>query len=140
MIGVKDRETGQVRAQAIADTVGDTLREFLRDNTRPGAQVYSDGHGAYLGLAGEYKHAAVQHSAGTYVIAQVHTNGLESFWSMLKRGYIGTFHQMSEKHLGRYVSEFAGRHNARPIDTIDQMRVAVRGMVGRRLRYSDLIN
>ena len=139
VIGVKDRETGQVRAQAITDTAGDTLREFVRDNTRPGSQVYSDGHGAYLGLSGEYKHAAVQHSAGTYVIEQAHTNGIESFWSMLKRGYIGTFHQMSEKHLGRYVAEFAGRHNARPLGTLDQMRAIVHGMNGRRLRYSDLV-
>ena len=138
VIGVKDRDTGQVRARAIADTAGDTLREFVRDNTRPGAQVYSDGHGAYLGLDGEYKHAAVQHSVGTYVIEQAHTNGIESFWSMLKRGYIGTFHQMSEKHLDRYVCEFAGRHNARPMDTADQMRRVARGLVGKRLQYSEL--
>ena len=139
VIGVKDRETGQVRAQAIESTDGDTLRGFVRDHTTTGAQVYSDGHGAYMVLEGEYKHAAVQHSVGTYVIEQAHTNGIESFWSMLKRGYIGTFHQMSEKHLQRYVTEFAGRHNARPLGTIDQMRRIVRGMVGRRLRYADLI-
>ena len=78
VVGVKDRETGQVRAKAIADTTGATLRGFVRDNARPGSQVYSDGHGAYLGLSGEYKHAAVQHSVGTYVIEQAHTNGIES--------------------------------------------------------------
>ena len=59
---------------------------------------------------------------------------------MLKRGYIGTFHQMSEKHLDRYVCEFAGRHNARPLDTADQMRRVARGLVGRGLRYSDLVS
>ncbi len=100
--------------------------------------MYSDGHGAYLGLSGEYKHASVQHSAGTYVIEQAHTNGIESFWSMLKRGYIGTFHQMSEKHLQRYVCEFAGRHNQRPLDTADQMRRVARGLVGKRLQYEEL--
>ena len=58
---------------------------------------------------------------------------------MLKRGYMGTYHQMSAKHLDRYVGEFAGRHNARRLDTIDQLRGIVRGMVGERLRYADLV-
>ena len=138
VVGVKDRETGQVRAQAIESTDGDILRGFVREHTTPGAQVYSDGHGAYTPLAGEYKHAAVQHSVGTYVTEQAHTNGIESFWSMLKRGYQGTYHRMSPKYLDRYVDEFAGRHNARPLDTIAQMCSIWRGMEGKRLRYSDL--
>ena len=57
---------------------------------------------------------------------------------MLKRGYHGVYHQMSEKHLQRYVNEFAGRHNMREMDTIDQMRHVVAGMIGRRLMYRDL--
>ncbi len=68
-----------------------------------------------------------------------HTNGIESLWAMFKRGYVGTFHKLSEKHLDRYVAEFAGRHNQRPLDTIDQMTAMVRGMDGKRLRYVDLI-
>ena len=138
VVGVKDRATGQVRARAIEQTNGDTLRGFVREHARSGSRVYSDGHGAYMALEGEYKHSYVQHSVGTYVIEQAHTNGIESFWSMLKRGYIGTFHQMSEKHLQRYVTEFAGRHNARTMGTVDQMRAIVRGMAGRRLSYADL--
>ncbi len=70
---------------------------------------------------------------------QAHTNGIESFWAMLKRGYYGTYHRMSEKHLQRYVNEFAGRHNMRPLDTIDQMKAMARGMDGKKLRYRDLI-
>ena len=139
VIGVKDRETGQVRARAIASTDGETLRGFVREHTAPGAQVYSDGHGAYTLLEGEYKHNAVQHSAGTYVIEQAHTNGIESFWSMLKRGYMGTFHHFSAKHLQRYVSEFAGRHNIRDLDTVAQMAIISRGMVGKRLPYAELV-
>ena len=68
-----------------------------------------------------------------------HTNGIESFWSMLKRGYHGTCHHMSSKHLGRYVGEFAGRHNDRESDTADQMGHMVEGMIGKQLRYNDLI-
>ncbi len=61
-----------------------------------------------------YHHQAVKHGVREYVKGQAHTNGIESFWSMLKRGYDGTYHQMSPKHLGRYVGEFAGRHNDPP--------------------------
>ncbi len=66
-------------------------------------------------------------------------NGVESFWSMLKRGYHGIYHHMSPKHLGRYVTEFEGRHSERPRDTPDQMAVMARAMIGRRLRYQDLV-
>ncbi len=138
VLGIRDRTSGEVRARAVSQTDGDTLRGFVRENTRPGSQVYSDGHSAYVPLEGEYKHDAVQHSVGTYVIGDAHTNGIESFWSMLKRGYVGTYHFMSPKHLDRYVREFSGRHNQRPLDTIDQMRAVWRGMVGRRLRYDEL--
>ena len=139
VVGAKDRETGQVRAKAVERTDGETLRGFVRKHVKPGAQVYSDGHSGYAPLDGEYKHKAVQHSAGTYVIEQAHTNGIESFWSMLKRGYMGTFHHFSAKHLGRYVAEFAGRHNIRDLDTVAQMAVVTRGMVGKRLTYADLV-
>ena len=139
VIGVKDGETGQVRAEAITDTAGDTLRSFVRENARPGSQVYSDGHAAYTSLAGEYRHNAVQHSVGTYVIEQAHTNGIESFWSMLKRGYQGTYHKISPKHLYRYVRQFAGKHNLRDADTLAQMAAVVCGLVGQRLLYCDLI-
>ena len=83
-------------------------------------------------------HEAVKHSVGEYVREQVHTNGMESFWSLLKRGYVGTYHKMSPQHLDRYVNEFAGRHNARDEDTPDQMAMIARGMVGKRLKYHDL--
>ena len=68
-----------------------------------------------------------------------HTQGIESCWSIVKRGYMGTYHWMSHKHLARYVTEFANRHNVRELDTLDQMRLLARMMIGRRLRYADLI-
>ena len=81
----------------------------------------------------------MDHSVAEYVRGQAHTNGIESFWAVLKRGYQGTFHHMSVKHLPRYVTEFAGRHNIRSLDTIEQMRDVVAGMIGKRLMYRDLI-
>ena len=75
---------------------------------------------------------------GEYANGQAHTNGIESFWATLKRGYHVTYHQMSAKHLGRYVGEFAGRHNDRPLDTINHLWAIVRRMVGKRLRYAEL--
>lgn len=65
--------------------------------------------------------------------------GMESFWSMLKRGYHGVYHKMSEKHLHRYIAEFAGSQNAHPLDTDDQMAAVVRGADGTQLRYADLV-
>ncbi|MDE2894060.1 MAG: transposase [Chloroflexota bacterium] len=67
------------------------------------------------------------------------TNGLESHWSIFKRGFYGTYHKMSQKHLDRYAQEFAGRHKTRKFDTIDQMGIIARGMAGKRLRYKNLI-
>ena len=96
--------------------VADTLKGFVAESTVPGAMVYTDGEMGYVGLS---RHEAVKHSVGEYVRGQAHTNGIESFWSLLKHGYIGTYHKMSPQHLGRYVGEFAGRHNQRPADTLD---------------------
>ena len=134
--GVKDRTTKRVRAAVVENTDGDTLKGFVTDSTLPGATVYTDEHTAYQGLL---NHASVKHSVGQFVNGQAHTNGLESFWSMLKRGYHGTYHKMSPAHLNRYVQEFTGRQNQREADTLDQMTAMVRGMDGKRLRYRQLI-
>ena len=84
-------------------------------------------------------HETVKHSVSEYVNGQAHTNGMESFWGMLKRGYHGTYHRMSPKHLQRYVNEFSGRHNIRPMDTAEQMRAIIQGLEGKRLRYRELV-
>ena len=139
VVGAKDRATGKVRAKAVSNTDSATLQGFVRGLAVPGSKVYSDGHPAYTGLDGEYDQRAVSHSAGTYVIGDTHTNGIEAFWSMFKRGIVGTYHQISRKHLDRYACEFAGRHNIRDLGTEDQMGEIARGMMGKRLRYSELV-
>ena len=82
---------------------------------------------------------SVNHSVKEYVNGLVHTNSIESFWVLLKRGYYGTYHKMSAKHRPRYVNDFAGRHNIREQDTAVQMAVIAKGFIGKRLRYQDLI-
>ena len=136
--GVKDRATNRVTARPVAAADKTSLQGFVRRHTAPGAQVYTDEARAYMGMP-EFRHEAVNHSVGEYVRGQAHSNGIESFWAMLKRGYQGTFHHFSAKHLPRYVNEFAGRHNVRDADTIDQMASVVTGLVGKRLMYRDLI-
>ena len=135
VVGAKDRKTNKVIAAPVPDTAGATLRGFAEATTDPDAMVYTDEHAGYRGLA---NHETVAHGAGEYVRGQAHTNGVESFWSMLKRGYVGTYHQLSVKHLPRYVNEFSGRHNSRPLDTEEQMGRMADGMVGKRLSYRQL--
>ncbi len=137
VVGAKDRTTGQVATLVVEGTDKATLQGFVRARVMDGAKVYTDEHRAYEGLL---NHETVKHSVSEYVNGQAHTNGVESFWGMLKRGYHGTYHRMSPKHLQRYVNEFSGRHNTRPLDTVQQMRAIVRGLEGKRLRYEDLIS
>ena len=93
----------RVVAKPVADTKRETLQGFVHDHAADGAAVYTDDHGSYRGLS---NHHAVKHGVGEYVNGMIHTNGVESFWSMVKRGYHGTYHHYSPKHLHRYVNEF----------------------------------
>ena len=138
VVGIKDRDSNEVRAEVVRRADGATLKRFVREHAEPGAKVYTDEAAAYKGMA-EYDHEAVNHSVAEYFRGMTHTNGIESFWSMLKRAHDGTFHKMSPKHLQRYVSEFAGKHNQRGSDTLIQMRDTVARFVGRRLLRRDLI-
>ena len=135
VIGVKDRATGTVQAEVIDRTDRPTLSGYVREHTAEGAKVYTDEHSGYEWVE---EREVVKHSVKEFVRDQAHTNGIESFWALLKRGYVGTYHKMSKKHLGRYVNEFSGRFNQRPLDTIDQLGAMARGMAGKRLRYADL--
>ena len=123
VVGIEDRASNEVVARPVSDTSAETLVPMVAASTRPGADVFTDEHRSYKPLAR----------------GDVHTNGIESLWSMFTRGYAGTYHQMSQAHLPRYVNEFTGRHNIRPLSTEAQMGSVAAGMVGKRLRYSDLV-
>ena len=85
-----------------------------------------------------FKHESVNHGVGEYIRGKAHTNGIESFWSMLKRGYVGVYHSMSEKHLQRYVDAAVATHNGRQESTMKNMSGVVQGMLGKRLSYKEL--
>ena len=139
VVGVKDRETGRVAVRHVPRTNIPHVAGFVAEKVKLGAKVYTDEASVYQALDPWFDHESVNHSAGEYVRQQAHTNGIESFWSMLKRSHKGTFHKFSPKHLQRYVDEFAGRHNVRDADTIDIMATFAAGAVGKRLRYRELI-
>ena len=137
VVGIKDRATNKVTAKVVENTDAATLQGFVVDNTDVQATVYTDEAAAYQGMG--RRHETVKHSAKEYVRGMAHTNGIESEWAMLKRGHDGVYHHFSVKHLDRYVGEFTGRHNQRPLNTAEQMsRMAKRG-VGKHLPYSALI-
>ena len=137
VVGVKHRKSGKVNAKVVDSTDRETLHKFIRQNVEKGSQVYTDEARAYEELEG-FDHEAVRHSVGEYVREITHTNGIESFWALMKRGYMGTYYQMSPKHLNQYVKEFAGRHNIRPLNTLVQMQKLVENMDETNLPYRRL--
>ncbi|MYA16249.1 MAG: IS1595 family transposase [Gammaproteobacteria bacterium] len=139
VMGFRERESGSVRAFPIARTDGATLRPMVRENVAARSQVYTDCHLGYRGMR-EYRHEAVAHSAGEYVNGMAHTNGIESFWALLKRGITGSYHHVSVKHLSRYVDEFCFRHNNRDLHALAFMAKTASLMVGRRLTGRALVD
>lgn len=140
VIGMRG-DTGNVRAEIIPNTKVGTLQGFIRQNAPQGATVVTDQHAGYVGIASHgYQHISVNHSVGEYVRAMAHTNGIESFWALLKRGHYGIFHFMSAKHLHRYVNEFAFRHNTSQEGTMTFIDKTIARMIGKRLTYKALIN
>ncbi len=134
--GVKDRATGQVSAKVVENTDAKTLQGFVNDHAVKEATLYTDESKAYKGI--DRPHEAVNHSVGEYVRDDVSTNGMESFWALFKRGYVGTFHYMSKKHLQRYVDEFQARNNL-PRNAVDFMTQTARQFDGRLLTHKQLV-
>ena len=145
VFGARNRD-GETRASVIPNTEGKTIAFNVQNNVAKGANLYTDEHRSYVGLKG-YNHKSVNHGVGEYVKGMAHTNGIESFWALLKRGHYGTFHNLSFKHLQKYVDEFSFRQNTRNLPAFDMIegshgitfvRVLVAGMIGKKLTYKEL--
>ncbi|HEV2692956.1 MAG TPA: IS1595 family transposase [Verrucomicrobiae bacterium] len=110
IFGMKTRD-GEIRATVVTDATSATLHPIIRENVAEGATIYSDEWRGYAGLNKDFSRGIIRHSLGEFVKGDCHTNGIESFWALFKRGYHGVYHQMSKKHLQRYVNEYAFRFN-----------------------------
>jgi transposase-like protein len=137
VMGLLDRETGKVRVKHVANRKRGTLQEEVRANVEAGSEVFTDELASYTGLDKDYVHDFVNH-AEEYVRGNVHTNGIENFWSLLKRGLKGTYISVEPFHLFRYLDEQAFRYNERKTDDATRFTETLASTVGRRLTYKGL--
>ena len=142
VMGMLDREARQVRAMVIPNVRRDTLQAAILNGVHHGSRIYTDQAMGYQGLATKYAHEVVNHME-RYVEGQVHTNGLENFWSLFKRTLKGTYVSVEPFHLQRYADEQMFRFNNRatkdnPINDADRFHLALSQIVGKRLTYAEL--
>jgi len=138
VFGVLERG-GKVRTVVIDNRKKKTLHTEVAKHVEAGAALYSDDLRSYDGLANQYAHQVIDHAV-KYVDGQIHTNGMENFWSLLKRGLHGTYVSVEPFHLFRYLDEQAFRYNNRKdMSDADRFSEAIRRIVGRRLTYQELI-
>jgi transposase-like protein len=137
VFGMKERDRNRIAAFPIETPDKITLHTKIKENVATGSNLYTDEHLGYHGLSG-YNHSKVKHKVGEYVNGMIYTNGVESFWALLKRGYMGTYHKITPKHLHRYISEFATRHNIGGMDMLESFAHTIRLMVDKRLTYQEL--
>ncbi len=128
---------GNVRANVVPNPQRETLQPYVRDNVSAGATVYTDAHSGYTGLEGEYTHRTVDH-ATCYVDGQVHSNGIENFWSLLKRGLHGTYISVEPFHLFRYLDERVFTYNHRDASDLGRFTTVVEMASGRRVSWNQL--
>lgn len=141
VMGVLERG-GRVRTQVIVDRKKTTLQPIVREHVEPGSALYTDEMGGYKGLNAEYLHQIIDHAV-EYVNGRVHTNGMENFWSLLKRGLGGTYVAVDPCHLFRYLDEQVFRYTNRAtkqkrVTDADRFEKIVRKMVGKRLTFAEL--
>ena len=137
VMGLLDRHTRKVKIAHIQNVQADTLQPYVRKYVEGGSYVYSDAWVGYHGLDREYVHNVIDH-AETYVQGNVHTNGIENFWSLLKRGLKGTYVSVEPFHLFRYLDEQAFRFNNRKVTDAERFTETLASVVGRRLTYKEL--
>lgn len=137
VLGFKERG-GDVRAMVSRSRSRVDLHPLVRENVEAGSSLYTDAHKGYTGgLEEDYAHEVVDH-AKAYVDGQVHVNGLENFWSLLKRGLRGTYISVEPFHLFRYIDEQVYRFNRRKANDFERFGLVLRQVAGRRITYSAL--
>jgi len=130
---------GEVRAIVVPDILADRLTGLVRENVEVGSVIFTDEFNGYRNLESSgYVHGTVKHNHKQYVNGPVHTNTIEGFWSLLKRGIYGIYHNVSPKHLQRYCDEFGYRYNTRAITSPVRFGNVIAGSGGR-LTYKGLI-
>lgn len=137
VMGLLERD-GKVRAKVIADASRETLHSEVRAHVEAGAELFTDGWKAYGGLDAEYIHNVIDH-AEKYVDGQIHTCGIDNFWSLLKRGIKGTYVSVEPFHLFRYLDEQTFRFNERKGKDADRFVKTMRQIAGKRLTFDELI-
>jgi transposase-like protein len=136
VVGVKQRD-GEIRAAVVSDRTRATLHAQIADHVAPGAVVYTDALESYSGLSETFTHETVDH-AERYVEGNIHTNGIENFWSLLKRGLNGTYVSVEPFHLFRYLDERLFAFNRCRLDDYSRFEAVLRAVAGRRLTYAQL--
>ncbi len=136
--GVRERD-GKLKLAKIETVNMDTLHGFVGRRVQEGSTLYTDESKVYSGLGRYYEHERVNHSIGEYVRGEAHTNGIESFWACLKRGYVGVFHHFTWKHLHRYLAEFEARWNMGQLEGNGRLDKVLKAASGHRLTYEGLI-
>lgn len=138
VVGMIERN-GKLNARKVENVKSETLtREIIR-NVKESATLYTDEWLGYKGVSRIYDHAIVKHNQGQYVNGRVHTNTIEGFWSLLKRGIIGIYHFTSKKHLQMYVDEFVFRYNTRNFTEANRFNTLLLNLTNR-ITYKELIN
>lgn len=132
---------GKIRPRVVADVTGNTLKGLIRQNVHPSSRILTDEWSGYRGIGKEYAggHHTVRHTSYEYVRGDVHTNSIEGFFGMLRRGLNGIYHSVSRKHLHRYLAEFEFRHNNRELMDGQRIVAAIRAAQGKRLTYAEQV-
>jgi transposase-like protein len=141
VLGMRERgKDGRTKARPVGGTEKFNLQSEIRGTVKPGSTIHTDEHGAYRGLAPDYGHETVDHSAKEFVRGDVTTNSIESVWAVMKRGLHGVYHHASEKHLHRYVNEFTFRLNDGDVKrhTLERLGSLVTASIGPHLTYRNL--
>jgi transposase-like protein len=139
IVGILERG-GEVRCHVVGDVSRATVLPIVASNVEKSAMIYTDSSHMYTPLKSTFTHDSVNHSQGEYVKGLCHTNSIEGFWSIMKRGIIGIYHSVSEKHLHRYCNEFSYRYNVRNESGVDRFEGAIQKADSARITYRQLIS